>query len=336
MKIIWLFCYIFAPMREKKIWVLLDERAGNASQSLGVAEALGWSFETKKIEFTPLIKLPNFLINRTSFGIANPAELQPPWPDIVIATARRLAAVATYIKTKNPQTFLAQIQWPTFPAWDFDLIAAPLHDRAKDAANVFHTIGAPHRVTDELLKQEADKWRAHLAEFPAPRFAVLIGGSSHRKGFDAKHAKKLAELASTAAKSSGGSLLITTSRRTSAEMVSTLTANLDCKYFLHDWREGAPTAGENPYYGFLGLSDAIIATGDSVSMCSEAAATGKPLYIYSSGDFTTGKYRKFHRALYERRLAKSLEEINSGLFTPPGKLNDSLAVAAEIKRRILL
>jgi len=323
-------------MHDKKTWVLLDDRAGNASQSLGVAEALGFPYETKKIEFTPFIKLPNFFINRNALGIANLSELQPPWPDIVIATARRLAAVATYIKAKNPKTFLAQIQWPTFPAYDFDLIAAPLHDRAEDAPNVFHTIGAPHRVTDALLKQEAEKWRPRFAEFPSPRFAVLIGGGSHRKDFDMKHAKRLAELASIAAKSSGGSLLITTSRRTSAEMVSTMIANLNCKYFLHDWREGVSTSEENPYYGFLGLADAVIATGDSVSMCSEAAATGKPLYIYSSGDFTTGKYRKFHRALYERGLAKPLEEVNSVLFMPPGKLNDSIAIAAEIRRRVLL
>jgi len=331
-------------MKNLKIWVLLDERAGNTSQSLGVAEALGLPFEIKRVEFNSFIKLPNFIINRTSLGIAQTSlkELSPPWPDMVIATARRLAAVATYIKAKNPKCFLAQIQWPTFPAHDFDLIAAPLHDRVPHHGNVFETIGAPHRVTDKILNDEADKWRARLADFPEPRFAMLIGGSSHKREFAGRHAKNLAVLSSNLANRFGGSLLITTSRRTSAEMLEILTANLTCRYYLHDWREGASSAGENPYYGFLGLADGIIATGDSVSMCSEACATGKPVYIYSSDDFTTSKYQKLHQALYARGLAKPLAE--AGEVEKDGrlenwkvgipKLNDSLAVAEEIRKRV--
>ena len=38
-------------------------------------------------------------------------------------------------------------------------------------------------------------------------------------------------------------------------------------------------SGANPYFGMLGAADAIVVTADSVSMISEAAATGKPVYI---------------------------------------------------------
>src|SRR6266567_7689175 len=98
---------------QKKIWALLDDRQGNTSQTLGVAEALGEPFETKKIEFNEFIRIPNFLINKTTIGVTkrSASKLHSPWPDIVISTARRLGIVASYIKSQNPDTFLAQIQW---------------------------------------------------------------------------------------------------------------------------------------------------------------------------------------------------------------------------------
>ncbi len=42
-------------MSDKTIWVLADDRAGNNSQSLGVAEALGCETEVKKIRYTPWV-----------------------------------------------------------------------------------------------------------------------------------------------------------------------------------------------------------------------------------------------------------------------------------------
>jgi mitochondrial fission protein ELM1 len=37
--------------------------------------------------------------------------------------------------------------------------------------------------------------------------------------------------------------------------------------------------GENPYFALLALADYIVVTCDSVNMISEAASTGKPVYV---------------------------------------------------------
>jgi mitochondrial fission protein ELM1 len=322
-------------LTDKKIWVLLDERAGNTSQSLGVAEALGLPFETKQIAFNKLIKLPNFLVNKSKLGLdkACHAELTPPWPDIVISCARRLGLVATYIKSKSPSTFLAQIQWPGYPYRHFDLIATPLHDNIEAKDNVFNTLGAPHRVTAQVLKREAGKWQSRLPELPRPYIAVLVGGSSNPETFALRHGKKLAAYASELANSLGGSLLITTSRRTGAPMSDALEKNVKSVHYLYKWQFG-DSSDANPYYGFLGLADAVIATGDSVSMCSEACATGKPVYIYDEPDLLSSKYRRFLNSLYEHSYAKALLEKGNSLFNPPTLLNDAAAIAEEIKKRI--
>ena len=319
-----------------KIWALLDERAGNTSQTLGVADALGLPYETRDIRFGPLIRLPNPLVWWNTIGItaATRGTLTPPWPDIMITTARRLGLVAAYIKRKNPATFTAQIQWTGYPSGMLDLVATPMHDGIPEGGNVMLTLGAPHRVTPAKLETEAAAWRSILAHLPSPRIAVLIGGSGKPEDFASKHAVALATRSAGLAKATGGSLLITTSRRTGDAMPTQMLPHLDCPHYLYAWQQGGnPPA--NPYYGFLGLADMVIATGDSVSMISEACATGKPVYVYEGDDFMSRKHKAFVRQLYDRDLARKLQG-NTPLFTPAGRFDDSADIANAIRKRLAI
>ncbi len=320
-------------MAGKTIWALLDERAGNTSQTLGVADALGLPYTIKNLRFSGLVRLPNPLIWWNTLGITpqTRTELSPPWPDITLSTARRLGLVAAYIKRQNPATFTTQIQWPGYPGQHLDLIATPLHDGIPEGGNIFLTLGAPHRVTREKLAHEAGAWTEILSHLPSPRIAILIGGGRNPQNFAARHAMKLSTLASDLAKRLKGSLLITTSRRTGEEMPVQMKPHLDCPHYLYAWQEGGnPPA--NPYYGFLGLADVVIATGDSVSMCSEACATGKPVFVYEGEGFMSRKHKAFIDALYAKGLARPLAGDDK-LFTPAYRLDDSASVAAEIRKR---
>ncbi len=318
----------------KRIWALLDERQGNTSQTLGVAEALGMPFETVQIAFNHFIRIPNILINRTTLGInkANSPQFMPPWPDMVISTARRLGLVASYIKFQHPETFIAQIQWPGFPSAYFDLIATPKHDNVTGGNNVLLTVGAPHRVTLDTLAQHAEAWRARIHHLPSPRIAVLVGGDSGSRIFSQTHAEKLAALSSTFANSLGGSLLITTSRRTGATVAANIKGCLSAPHYFYDWH--IANGDNNPFYGFLGFADAVIATGDSISMCSEACATGKPVYVYSAPDFVSPKHQTFLDELFKLGLAKPLLENGNHLFVPPFRLDDARDIAQEIRKRV--
>ena len=90
-------------------------------------------------------------------------------------------------------------------------------------------------------------------------------------------------------------------------------------------------AGDNPYAGYLGLADAVIVTGDSVSMCSEACATPGPVYIYAPAALTAPKHGRFHQGLYAagyaRPLAGRLEEWRHQ------PLNAAQDIATEIRKR---
>ena len=69
-------------------------------------------------------------------------------------------------------------------------------------------------------------------------------------------------------------------------------------------------AGDNPYFAYLAFADAILVTADSVSMISEAAATGKPVHILAV-DGGSAKFARFHQLMQRagviRPFAGSLE-----------------------------
>ncbi len=75
----------------------------------------------------------------------------------------------------------------------------------------------------------------------------------------------------------GGSAIITTSARTRPEVADVLEASLNVPALLHRYRRDDP---DNPYFGILGLADALLVSSDSVAMLSEAAATARPVHIF--------------------------------------------------------
>lgn len=286
-----------------EIWVLADDRAGNVSQCMGVAEALALPFEVKHIRYDRLVRLPNILRGKGLIGVdkTSTSPLMPPWPKLVIAAGRRTAPIARYIKRRSGnKTRLVQIMWPGWPARDFDIIAVPNHDKKRRGGNVFPITGSPNRVTPALLAGAKAKWQGVFAHLPKPLIALIVGGSTKGHRFTPRHAALLGQGASALAKETGGALLVTTSRRTEPEALVALLNAISCPYYLHDWDKG----GENPYFGYLAQAETLIVTGDSMSMCSEAVATGKPTYIFAPKDITSSKHGRLHQELYNKGCAK--------------------------------
>ncbi len=68
---------------------------------------------------------------------------------------------------------------------------------------------------------------------------------------------------------------ITPSRRTSEAAKRAIRAALAAEPLGTLWDE----TGDNPYYGILALADRLIVTAESISMISEALATGRPVHV---------------------------------------------------------
>lgn len=313
-----------------ELWLLLDDRIGNRSQCLGVADALSLPFEEKELNYGKWAKLPNFLVGSSLIGLTRSSRNQvgPPWPDLLIAAGRRTAPIAAEIKRRSgAHTKAVQIMWPGKHLADaFDLLCVPNHDDVADLPNLFRMTGAPNSIVAHQISKQNAVGNETFGNLPSPRIALLCGGTTKRRQFTKNMAAELGRVASEMAKRCGGSLLVTTSRRT-GDAADILVHEITAPSRIHRWDD----EGENPYAAFLAAADAIIVTGDSMSMCSEACSTGKPVYIYSPPELVTDKHNRLHQELYELGCARPLsDKFEMWEYTP---LNSARQIADQIRRQ---
>ena len=317
-------------------WVLSDGRAGIEAQALGLAEALGTHLTVKRLRARrPWVWLPPrlWLKPLACVDVRQGGPLAPPWPRLVISSGRRAAAVSAAIRAARragTRTFAIHIQRPYLPLDRFDLVVAPRHDRLK-GPNVLATLGALGRVTPARLAAAADdlvpETQAAIAALPRPRIAVAVGGSSKVFRFGIDEAEALAQRLRQAQAKTGGSLLVTVSRRTGRPVVELLRRALaDLPGRFH-----GGGGAENPYVAFLGLADAVVVTGDSVNMACEAAATGKPVHVFGLPG-GSAKFDRFHGDLHKAGVTRPFTgEIEYWSYEP---LVETSRIAREIQTRM--
>jgi mitochondrial fission protein ELM1 len=306
------------------VWVLHDGKAGMASQALGLAEAAGFRFVEKPLAIRRpwAWAAPALWVAPLHAATACGRSLAPPWPDLVIGCGRNVVRPALAIKrASGGRTIAACVQDPRFGRDRFDLLVVPQHDRLR-GSHVLTTTGAVHRVTPQRLTAERRRFPA-LATLPRPVIAVLIGGANRAYRLDPARLGDIADRIAAAATRCGGSVVATPSRRTGADDVAQLRAKL----------AGVPGqvwdgSGDNPYFAYLAAADAVLVTADSVSMVSEAAATGKPVHIIDlpGGD---AKFARFHAGMREAGVTRPFAgTIETWSYRPP---DDTVRAGAALR-----
>ena len=293
-----------------KVWVLTDGKPGHTTQSVGLAEALGWPYQIKDLRFTALAGLGNLVPGRagaTRLGMvrAQSDPLGPPWPDLVIATGWRVSPVARWVgQMSRGRTRLVQMGRKGARIVEmFDIVVScsyfhlPFHTRR------IETTTPLNRVSRRELAAAAERWRGLFDGAPAPRVALIVGGSSRRHTMSVNLARRMGQEVRAFADAAGGSVFAITSRRTGAEATEALAAGLGDGADVYRWREGA---GDNPYLGYLALADVLVVTGESESMLAEAAATGKPVYVYPVPERPIGLWGRLEDWVSTRAYARRL------------------------------
>ena len=317
---------------KKTIWILLDNRVGSRHQAEGIENYLDkslFNIEHKEIEYTKWGALPNFIRGCTLIGVTEKTKesLKTNLPDFVISSSRRTAPVARWLKKQSPQTKLFQLMHiGRFGVKDFTKIYVPEHDKGKFfAPNISYTTGSPHFITKQKLDEAYNLWHDEFAHLPHPITALIIGGAIKKKPFTLANAAELAKNVCRLKEKEGGSLLITTSRRTGAEAEREIMSYLNkIPHYAYLWGNKS----QNPYFGFLACADDIIVTGDSVSMCCEATGTQKPLRIFTGKDWLTKKHLRFVNSLYDKKIATDINSETTATGT--STLNVAQNIAEEI------
>lgn len=313
-----------------RCWVLTDGTVGMEIQCIGLAEAVGVTPEVKRIHMPPPWRWlpPGLLLHCAPLARLDQQgdRLTPPWPELLISCGRQAVVPAVALRRAAGGACLAiHIQDPKVALDRFDLVAAPSHDRLA-GPNVIETTGSLNRVTASRLAEAAARVAPHLAHLPARRLAVMIGGNNRVYRFTPAVARRLAAQLAELSRREGVGLLVTPSRRSDPATIA----------ILRDGLAGLPAEiwdgeGENPYFAFLELAEALVVTGDSVNMVTEAASTGKPVYVVEL-EGGSAKFRRFHETLratgVTRPFAGRLEQWS---YTP---LRDTVAVAAAVRRHL--
>jgi mitochondrial fission protein ELM1 len=297
--------------RPLTVWVVSDGRAGIENQALGLAEAVQRlapaEITLKHVHWRPRAdKLPVFLKGPALLDPSSDRMEPDPgqaWPDLWIATGRATLPLSLAARRRSGgRTFVVQTQDPRLSPARFDMVVAPAHDELA-GDNVFRITGSPHRITPAGIAAAAAALADRLDPLPRPRVAVLIGGRSKAFDLPEAHAADLADRIARAVRTTGGSLMLTFSRRTPAAARAVMTDRLGKLPGLI-WDERGP----NPYFAFLGAADHVLVTEDSANMAAEAAATGRPVHILPMQPLKPGgKFARLHADLEARGATRPFD-----------------------------
>ena len=324
---------------KKIMWILLDDRKGSSNQAKGVENALDkdiFEIEEKQISYNFLAALPNFLRGRTLLGLDKKSRnlFGGKMPDAVISSSRRTVPVARYIKKMSGEkTKLVQLMHPGLAGMkEFSLIFVPEHDKGKKGGkNVEYIVGCAHQITPDTLAAAHKKWKDEFAGLQKPLTAVIVGGAIKKREFSEENAKKFGQLLAKFHKEVDGTFLLTTSRRTGEKAQNALLKEIEgIPVYSYLWGDKK----ENPYMGFLSESDNIIVTGDSVSMCSEAVGTGKPVYIFEGEGWLTKKHSRFVDSLCKKGAANAFSGKKTEIKNNKKMLNPATEIAKRISATI--
>ncbi len=312
------------------VWIVDSAYTGELNARLGVAERLGYGYE--------MIPLPNgdagayakLLKNR--YGDA--CRDGKPRPLILLSgtgedTIGPIADLKGVFQGRLLNVYLASILPDELDLrlQEYDVVASP----QLSGANVVTTVGVVHRMTERLLDQAFHRHRDLFAGLARPLVGLLVGGNTrYCFNFNEGHARCLGRRVASIVASLKGSLVVTNSRRTPKEALAALldeVAGLDCRFF--DWQQTGPDF----YPALLAHGDLLVATGDSVSMCSEASYTGKPLLVDMNDCATEIYHRHIIGKLIAYGAAKPLSDtFQPWTYTPPDPTG---AVVAAIHERLV-
>lgn len=319
------------PLSGRAAWIFSDGKSGHELQCLGVAEALRLKSEIKRVHPRGLYRALSPwapVAPRERFG-QNFSDFAPPWPAIAFATGRTtIPYIRALKKQAGSSTYTVILMDPRVNARAADLLCVPEHDQRR-GDNVVTTLTAPHRYSPQHLAELRAAMPPEIAALPAPRIAVLIGGPNGAYRYDPADIVRLTQAMQEVAET-GASLMITPSRRTPGELLSAIASATQAFPRLF-WDGG----GGNPYPAMLANAGAFIVTADSVNMAGEAAATGKPIHIFTPSGGSE-KFARFHAALEAHGATRPLGQFgikDTWVYQP---LDSATIIAEEIQRRWLI
>jgi mitochondrial fission protein ELM1 len=311
------------PTGRAAVWVLLGPHRGDNNQVLALADRLDMPFRAIQLRYRWFAHLPavcrSIAISQLEPEVRR--QIAPPWPSVVLGIGQRSVPVARYIQRRSGGLAkVVRLGDPMVSHRLFDLVVTTTQYAVHDADNV---IRLPITITDRKDVQLTGVEEGWFTAFERPRRLIVIGGKTSLWRFTTDVIEAAVWRLRRRTEIEGGSIIAVTSPRTSPALVAAARAALG---------EGAVVTEQFPRYAsLLRAADEIHVTGDSVSMLSDAVASGKPVgliplepnnvskFVHWVGDLRGRPFRmrdldKFWADLRARGLVGTVEEPRAGVI----------------------
>jgi len=314
-------------MTKLKGILLTEGMHGMISQVEGLAKALDIDFSHHKVELKHFWKLiPPRLTPLSNITFK---EIKTSDFDIIISCGRKSVIPSIYLKKiSKKKIYNIHIQDPKVNYDFFDLIVAPEHDGIS-SSNIINTKGAIHYLTESEIKDNSDYLKSFIKNDERKIFAFIMGGPNKYYDYSTKNMKRIFSILHNLNKKQNFQLVVIPSMRTPKNTIQY------AKEFFGKSHTVIENIDKKAYLSALALAEYIIVTCDSSSMISEAALTGKPIYVANiMPSRNDRRFQKFRNLFRELNITRNLgEPFESWSYE---KLDETNRVAKIIKERISL
>ena len=310
-------------MTKLKGILLTEGMHGMISQVEGLAKALDLEFIHEKIELNNFWKMiPPRLTPINNFVFKNDIDKNF---NIVISCGRKSVIPSIYLKKKYKNKIMnIHIQDPKVSLDNFDLVVAPEHD-GLEGKNVLKSKGAIHYLRDNELEENKGYLKSKVNK--EKLVTLVIGGPNKYYDYDDAIINEIFLRIKDNFINKGYQLIFIPSMRTPKKVIEKAKNYFDkSQIVIND-------VDKKAYLSSLKLADYIVVTCDSTSMISEAAITGKPIYVAQMPSVKRNyRFEKFFELFKSLNIIKDLH--NSLDDWKYKKLNETNKISGYIKEKL--
>ena len=310
-------------MTKLKGILLTEGMHGMISQVEGLAKALDLEFIHEKIELNNFWKLiPPLLTPAKEFVFKNKIEKKF---DIVISCGRKSVIPSIYLKKKYKNKIMnIHIQDPKVSLDNFDFIVAPEHDHL-EGKNVLKSKGAIHYLREKELEENKNFLKSKVNK--EKLVTLVVGGPNRYYDYNDLIIDEVFFKIRNNFINKGYQLILIPSMRTPKKIIDKAKRYFDENQIII--RE----VNKKAYLSSLKLANYIVVTCDSTSMISEAAITGKPIYVAQMPAIRKNyRFQKFFKLFKSLNIIKDLE--NSLDNWNYEKLDETNRISSYIKEQL--
>ena len=312
-------------MNKLKGILLTQGMHGMISQVEGLAKALDIDFTHHTVELNNFWKMipPKLTpISQSVYKKINQTEF-----DLIISCGRKSVIPSIHLKNNSKKkVFNIHIQDPKVNFNNFDFIVAPEHDSI-EGQNVISTKGAIHYLTDNEITKNKDYLNSFVKKDQRKICSLILGGPTKYYDYSSENIKNIFSNLNNLLKKNDFQLVVIPSMRTPKNSIDYAREYFGKNHTIID------NVDKKAYLSALSMSEIIIVTCDSSSMISEAALTGKPIYVANILPKKNDKrFQKFRNLFRELNIIRNLGEEEQNWNYQ--KLDETNRVAKIIKQKI--